>query len=142
MTIGVAKRRGLTVLAILTVAVFPSVVLREWARSGPIRKELLQSKVGNEYAVSILRLSLRDPARDARDDLAGGDRGLYCVGSYGCSPPGLDASMVDGMPVRGTATVGCVRGGGILAFVYRGEEERYLTVYNAAKVAAARPDAE
>lgn len=111
--------------------------LRAWARNPPIRGELLQSKVGRDYVVSILRLRLRDPVRDARDDLASGDRGLYCVGTYGCGTPGIEGEAPEGMPVYGTATTGCIVEGGVLEMAYRVREERYLAAYNAAKVAAA-----
>ena len=71
------RLRGWVVAAVVLIAgVGSPPAVRAWARTGPIRKELLQSKVGGEYAVSILRLNLRDPVGDARGDLAPGDRGL------------------------------------------------------------------
>lgn len=123
---------------VLIVGLGSPPALRAWARTGPVRKELLQSKVGGEYAVSILRLRLRDPIGDARGDLAAGDRGLYCVGTYACAAPGISGAVPEGMSVHATATVGCIVDGGVLGMAYGQEEERYLAAYNAAKIAAAR----
>lgn len=133
------RLRGWVVAAVVLIAgVGSPPAVRAWARTGPIRKELLQSKVGGEYAVSILRLNLRDPVGDARGDLAAGDRGLYCVGTYGCGAPGVSGAVPEGMSVHGTSTVGCIVDGGVLGMAYRQEEERYVAAYNAAKIAAAR----
>lgn len=131
------RRPWVLAVAVLTVVgIDLAHGLRAWARAGPIRKELLQSKIGPEYGVAILRLWARDPAQDARDDLAAGDRALYMVGTFAPYYPGIE-DVPDGMAGHGTATIGCVVDGGTLGMVYRQEEERYLAAYNEAKVAAA-----
>jgi hypothetical protein len=107
---------------------------------GSVAHELLQSKVGSqEYEAAIQGLTRRNPADDARADLARGDRSIYCVGSIACFAPGAeDLERGLDLTVHATATVGCVITGGDGEMEYRREEQVYVTAYNRAKVAAAR----
>src|SRR5262245_24621218 len=102
----------------------------------PVHHELLQSKIGSaEYLAAMVRLSLRNPVDDARTDAARGDLSVYCVGTIGCFPPGLDAAgPLPGLQIRATATTGCIITGGDSEMRYRGVEEGYVSAYNRAKV--------
>jgi hypothetical protein len=115
-------------------------ILHASTPTGPVAKELLQSKVGTvETLVAMVRLNRRDPARDARDDLSRNDYALYCTGTIGCSTPGLDRDDVPkGLTVHGTATAGCVGTRGPERSAYREAERQYLEAYNRAKVTALR----
>ena len=99
--------------------------------------ELLQTKRGTaEYTAAIAKLRLRDPGQDARRDLASGDHTLYCVGTIACMTPGLSGELPEGVAISATAATGCVILGGDLEMTYRAHEERYVEVYNRAKLAA------
>jgi len=101
--------------------------------------ELLQTKKGTaEYIAAIARLRLRDPGQDARRDLASGNRSLYCVGTIACMTPGVSGELPEGVSISATAATGCVIFGGDLEMTYRAHEERYVEVYNRAKLAALR----
>jgi hypothetical protein len=104
-----------------------------------IGSELLQTRKGSvEYVAAMARLRLRNPAQDARRDLAEGNRDLYCVGTIGCWPPGVSEDIPVGFSVRATATAGCIIMGGDIELAYRDEEERYVAIYNQAKLTAFR----
>jgi hypothetical protein len=115
------------------------MLLSQTGRADAIGNGLLQTKQRTaEYVVAIGHLRLRNPAQDARRDLASGDRGLYCVGTIGCWPIGVVGDVPDDTPIRATAATGCVIMGGDLEMAYRAAEERYVEAYNAAKVVALR----
>jgi hypothetical protein len=128
------KRIGRIVAAGCALSIFLGIGVLD-VRARPTRKELLQSKNGIGYIAAMVRLRLRSPGRDARNDLASGDRSLYCVGTYACWPPGVDGDA-EGFSVQATATTGCVIEGGNLEMLYRREEERYVERYNRTKLAA------
>jgi hypothetical protein len=108
--------------------------------SGPriesVHHELLQSKIGSaEYVAAMVRLTLRNPVDDARADAARGDLSVYCVGTIGCFPPGLDAAgPLPSLQIQATATTGCIITGGASEMRYREIEEGYVSAYNRAKL--------
>jgi hypothetical protein len=125
-----------SVTRLLVAAVF----LMDAPRDAPVRRELLQSKVGAaEYSAAILRLSFRDPVRDAHTDLARGDRDIYCTGTIACSVPGWDSvALPEGVTVHGVASAGCIITGGETEQQYRQAETDYIRQYNRTKLEALR----
>jgi hypothetical protein len=126
----------LLMLALIAAASFISSALEE-----PVRVELLRQKRGFTYLAGMIRLRLRDPIRDAHEDLLNGDRTLYCVGTYSCDPVGTDWPIPDEFSIESTATIGCVIRDGDLEMTYRRAEERYVTSYNRAKLSASPSEA-
>jgi hypothetical protein len=124
------------VVRALTRLLVAAMVLIDAPRDAPVHHELLQSKVGEaEYSAATLRLSFRDPVRDARSDLARGDLDIYCTGTIACDT-GVDfsISVPDGLVVHSVASTGCIITGGEAEEQYRKAETEYVRVYNRTKV--------